>query len=155
MSRQKVIEVAASQLGVKESPPDSNKTKYGEWYGENGVQWCAIFVSWVFDQARSPLGHIDTDKGYASCQDGYLHWQRTHELTTTPQEADIVLYDWNLDGHCDHTGIFFKWLEEGVSFQSYEGNTSVGNDSDGGEVMLRTRTVRYVKAFVSPKVLNS
>ena len=101
-------------------------------FGENGVQWCAIFVSWVFDHADYPLGNIDTDKGYSSCQDGYNHWKKTGELTETPQMGDIVLYDWNEDGHCDHTGIFLKWIEEGKIFQSYEGNTSVGNDSDGG-----------------------
>ena len=32
MSRQTIINVAAEQVGVKESPAGSNCTKYGEWF---------------------------------------------------------------------------------------------------------------------------
>lgn len=155
MSLQKIIDVAASQAGTKENPPGSNMTKYGEWFGLNGYKWCAIFVSWVYWEAGHPLGHIDTDKGFSSCQSGYNHWKNTDELTDDPQMGDIVLYDWNEDGHCDHTGIFYQWIEEGKTFQAYEGNTSVGSDSDGGAVMLRNRNTKYVKAFASPHVLNN
>ncbi|HEY5367484.1 MAG TPA: hypothetical protein VIJ75_00710 [Hanamia sp.] len=42
MSRQTIIESAASQNGTKESPANSNKAKYGVWYGLNGVKCCAI-----------------------------------------------------------------------------------------------------------------
>jgi hypothetical protein len=153
MSRQTIIDVAANEIGTKENPPGSNRTKYGEWFDLNGYEWCAIFVSWVYYYASYPLGHIDTDKGYSNCQDGYNHWKTTGELTDTPQIGNIVLYDWNEDGHCDHTGIFYQWLEEGVSFQNYEGNTSEGSDSNEGEVMLRTRNMKYVVTFVSPEVL--
>jgi hypothetical protein len=154
MSRDKIINVAAGELGTKESPPDSNCTNYGEWFGENGQKWCAIFVSWVFYHAGYPLGPIDTSKGFSSCQSGYNHWHQNGEIVTDPKPADIVLFDWNQNGHCDHTGIFFKWIKKGLSFYTYEGNTSVGNDSDGGEVMKRIRYMRSVKAFVSPEVLK-
>ena len=45
MSRKEIIQRAAAEEGTTENPPNSNKTKYGEWYGLNGVPWCAIFVS--------------------------------------------------------------------------------------------------------------
>jgi hypothetical protein len=153
MSRQTIIDVAASEVGTKESPAGSNKTKYGVWAGLNGEKWCAIFVSWVYAEAQYQLEEIDMPKGYASCQAGYNYWKKSGQLINDPQMGDIVLYDWNEDGHCDHTGIFYKWIEKGKSFQSYEGNTSVGSDSDGGAVMLRNRNKKYVKAFVSPKVI--
>ncbi|GAC1312743.1 MAG: hypothetical protein NVSMB24_34830 [Mucilaginibacter sp.] len=155
MSRKTIIDLAASQVGTKENPPGSNRTKYGEWFDLNGEKWCAIFVSWVYNYAGYPLGYINTNKGFSNCQSGYVHWKNTGELTDNPQMADIVLFDWNEDGHCDHTGIFYQWLEEGVSFQSYEGNTSIGSDSDGGAVMLRNRNLKYVKAFISPKIINT
>ena len=66
MSRQTIIDIAASQVGTKENPPGSNMTKYGEWFGLNGYKWCAIFVSWVYDHAGYSLGDIDTGKGYVS-----------------------------------------------------------------------------------------
>jgi len=155
MSRQEIIDKAIAQVGTKESPAGSNRTKYGKWAGLDGQKWCAIFVSWVYYHAGYPLGRIDMQDGYANCQAGLDHWKKTGETVTQPQMGDIVLYDWNEDGHCDHTGIFYKWLEIGKSFQSYEGNTSIGSDSDGGAVMVRNRNKKYVKAFVSPKVLNN
>ncbi len=155
MSREKIIEVAAAQNGIKESPAGSNKTKFGEWYGLDGVKWCAIFVSYVYDHAGHPLEAIDRPKGYQSCQSGYNYWKRNNRFTQSPQPGDIVLYDWGGDGICDHTGIFVKWLDPAhTAFQAWEGNTSLGNNSDGGQVMLRERKKSLVRAFVTPKALN-
>ncbi len=155
MSRQSIIETAASQDGTAESPPNSNKTKYGKWYGLDGVKWCAIFVSWVYDHAGNHLEKIDTSNGYQSCQSGYVFWKRNGCINTDPQSGDIVLYDWGGDGICDHTGIFLKWADtEKTMFEAWEGNTEIGNNSDGGRVMLRIRKRTLVKAFVTPKALN-
>jgi peptidoglycan hydrolase-like protein with peptidoglycan-binding domain len=156
MSRKTIIETAASQNGTKESPANSNKTKYGEWYGLNGVKWCAIFVSWVYDHAGNPLGFIETAKGYQSCQGGYNFWKAGKQLTNEPQQGDIVLFDWDGNGHCDHTGIFDSWTDSSkTTFLSWEGNTAVGNNSDGGMVMQRKRSRNMVRAFASPSVLDN
>ncbi len=156
MSREKIIAIAAAEVGTKESPANSNKTKYGKWYGFDGFAWCAMFVSWVYDQAGHPLGHIDDDKGYRDCRSAYRHWQATGEITNNPEKGDIILFDWTNDGRCDHTGIFNEWLDAGkTKFSSYEGNTAVGNDSDGGQVMFRKdRKAGSVRAFVKVKVLS-
>jgi peptidoglycan hydrolase-like protein with peptidoglycan-binding domain len=155
MSRNTIIEIAASQVGIKENPPNSNKNPYGKWYGLDGFAWCAMFVSWVYDKAGNPLGHIDDDKGYRSCQSAYNHFVSTGETTRNPEKGDIVLFDWTNDGKCDHTGIFNEWLDAAkTKFSSFEGNTAKGNDSDGGQVMFRDdRKAASVKAFVKPKVL--
>jgi len=155
MTRLRIIETAASQNGVTESPAGTNKNPYGAWYGMNGVAWCAIFVSWVYDQAGHPLGSIDSPKGYHYCASAYNFWKRNNQLISDPQPADIVLFDWDGDGKCDHTGIFLKWIKQGETFQSWEGNTSVNNNSNGGQVMLRTRSVAVVKAFVNPGVFGA
>jgi len=44
----RALAVARRNLGVREEPPGSNRTPFGEWFGENGVPWCAIFVSYCF-----------------------------------------------------------------------------------------------------------
>lgn len=156
MSRKDIITTAAAENGYKESPSNSNKTKYGEWYNLNGVKWCAIFISWVFDKSGHPLGRIDTDKGFHYCPSGFNHWKKKGEFTNNPQEGDIALYDWDGDGICDHTGIFVRWINDSkTSFESWEGNTAVGDDSNGGQVMLRQRKTSTVKAFVSPGILGS
>jgi peptidoglycan hydrolase-like protein with peptidoglycan-binding domain len=155
MSRASIIETAKSQLNVIEVPAGSNKQKYGEWYGMNGVKWCAIFVSWVYDKAGHPLGKVETGKGYHYCQGAFNFWKTTGELTKNPRQGDIVLYDWKGDGHADHTGIFDTWKDDNKrSFFAWEGNTELGNDSNGGKVMRRERSIGLVKSFVSPKVLN-
>lgn len=151
----KIIDLAKSQNGIKEFPSGSNKSKYGEWYGLNGYRWCAMFVSWVYSNAGYPLGHIEGKNGYQSCQGGYNHWKATGELTKDPKPGDIVLFDWEVDGHADHTGIFDSWTDGSKThFLSWEGNTAVGNNSNGGQVMQRMRNVSVVKSFVHPKVLD-
>src|SRR5262245_6931546 len=46
--RQGALQLALSELGVSESPPDSNQVKYTSWYGTVGP-WCAMFVSWCYE----------------------------------------------------------------------------------------------------------
>ncbi|HEY5367485.1 MAG TPA: CHAP domain-containing protein [Hanamia sp.] len=69
------------------------------------------FVSWVYDQSGNPLGFIETAKGYQSCQGGYNFWKTGNQLTNEPQQGDIVLFDWDGNGQCDHTGIFDSWTD--------------------------------------------
>ena len=71
---EQVIAVGRSQLGYSESPRGSNRTKYGQFYGLNGAPWCAIFVSWVFYHAGSPL-KISTTKGW------YRVWETDRKST--------------------------------------------------------------------------
>lgn len=52
MNRHQILATAAAENGVTENPPHSSKTQYGVWYGMNGVRWCAIYVSYVFNNAR-------------------------------------------------------------------------------------------------------
>lgn len=41
-----VAAVAASQIGVVENPPMSNQVEYNAFFGANGQEWCAYFLSW-------------------------------------------------------------------------------------------------------------
>ena len=148
----KVLEVALSQVGTKESPKGSNKTKYGEWFGMNGVAWCAIFVSWCYNEAGFPLGNIGFLKGFAGTRTALKIFKDNKRTTFVPAIGDIVFFDWELDGKVDHVGIFHKWLNKDY-FESIEGNTAIGNDSNGGEVMIRKRHKKFAK-FVHPACLD-
>lgn len=154
MSGFKIIQFAKGEIGVTEDPPNTNMNKYGEWFGWNGVAWCGQFVSYCYSLTGHPLGNIGFKKGFAGCQTAYSHFLKTQEITTNPQEGDIVLFDWNGDHRYDHTGLFVKWIDEqkGI-FESIEGNTSLTNDSNGGKVMLRNRN-KSVAVFVHPKVID-
>jgi hypothetical protein len=145
----KVVAIAQKEIGQGEVPLNSNKTKYGKWFGFDGVAWCGMFVSWCYDQAGAPLGNIGFKKGFAGCQTAVAHYRKTNRITTNPVAGNIVFFDWNKDGRHDHTGIFVRWIELNKTFESIEGNTAVGNDSNGGNVMLRTRKNINV-LFVDP-----
>jgi len=148
----KILQIAIAEIGQTEKPANSNKSKYGKWFGYDGVAWCGMFVSWCYFVAGKPLGKIGFTKGFAGCQTAFAHFTKTGEITKTPKPCDIVLFDWNNDNRYDHTGIFEKDID-GISFYSIEGNTSLTNDSNGGSVMRRKR--KYGNCiFVHPKVLD-
>jgi cell wall-associated NlpC family hydrolase len=111
-----------------------------------------MFVSWVYAHSGFSLGKVGYTKGFAGCQTAYNHFKKSGEIVHEPRPGDIVLFDWNGDGRYDHTGIFVKDLGNG-QFESIEGNTAMGNDSNGGKVMRRIRNYRFA-IFIHPKVLD-
>lgn len=149
----KILEVAYGEVGNEESPKNSNKTKYGKWFGLDGVAWCGMFCSWVYDKAGYPLGNIGFTKGFAGCQTAVKHFKDTGQIVMKPQPGDLVFFDWNNDKRYDHVGIFVKDNLDNKTFTSVEGNTAIGNDSNGGTVMERRRSYN-VAIFVHPKVLD-
>jgi len=153
----RIVEVAEREIGYKESPANSNRTKYGEWFGWNGVAWCGIFVSWVFAMARLQLPNIGFIKGFAGCMTAVEYFRKNGNITSEPQPGDLVFFDWNRDGRWDHVGIFVSWLDDGRdSFETIECNTSSTNQSNGGEVQRRQRSGRanYSVLFVHPEILK-
>lgn len=119
-----IIEVAKAELGTTET--GSNMTKYGEWYGTNGVTWCAIFVSWCANQAN-----VDTSiiKKTASCNammndfidQGNFYYSQNFGGSYTPQPGDI-LFVGTVINHSTHVGIVEK--VENNAVWVYDGNYS-------------------------------
>lgn len=144
--KQKVIDIAIKEIGYSEFPENSNKTKYGKWFGLDGVPWCGMFVSWVYHHAGFPLGNIGFAKGFAGCQTAVAYFTKTKQVVKTPKPCDIVFFDWNGDGRFDHVGIVVRVT--GDHFETIEGNTSLKNQSNGGTVMHRNRSYNNV-LFVS------
>lgn len=146
----KLIEIARQEIGQTELPPDSNKTKYGMWASLDGLAWCAIFVSWCYEQAGIPLPRIGFRfPGFAGCQTAVAYFRKNGKVVGIPEPGDIVFFDWNGDGRFDHTGIFVKKFDD-IWFETIEGNTSLTNQSNGGQVMLRQRKFGKNTIFVRP-----
>lgn len=148
MKAEKIIKIAEKEIGTTEDPKNTNKSKYGKWFGFDGVAWCGMFVSWVYAQAGTPLGNVGFLKGFAGCQTAVAHYKKKDKIVNDPLPGDIVFFDWNTDGRYDHTGIFVEKIDE-KTFVSIEGNTSMTNQSNGGQVMRRTRKFNNV-IFVRP-----
>ena len=142
----KVLDIARSQIGVKEQPPGSNNVIYNKWYYGGVVSgatypWCMAFVQWCFAEARTPLPYKT-----ASCS-ALLNWYKRNQperVSMTPHVGDIVLYTY---GHC---GIVETVNGDGT-ITAIEGNTGTHSENNGGEVMRKTRSQSaLINAYITP-----
>lgn len=145
--RMKALKLAKTQIGMKEHPANSNIVYYTEWYGVRGA-WCAMFCSWAYVTAgdKKTFKKGDYEAYVPTIVSDARNSRRGLYVPHTPKPGDLVCFNWD-GGVADHIGLFEEWVEPGVSFHSIEGNTSVGNDSNGGEVMRRLRYVSNVETF--------
>lgn len=140
--RSAALALGITQLGTKESPANSNHTPYGAWYGVDYQPWCAIFVTWCFEQAGDSPSFV---KGSRYAYVPYVVADARagrYGLTTTddPIPGDLVCYDWEGNGEYDHVGLFEEWIYSTSEFTAIEGNTSTSSNSNGGQVMRRSRS---------------
>jgi hypothetical protein len=142
---------ALRHVGVKEHPPGSNRTMFGRWFGVDGVPWRAIFVSYCFDVGagvvlcRGWRGAGAGPRGVAYVPTLAAWLRATGRVATGPPgPGDIAVYDWD-GGVPNHVGIVIRRTAGGID--TVEGNTAIGNDSDGGEVMRRHRSLSSVSVF--------
>lgn len=156
MSLSKVLELARAELGTTEDPPGSNLTKYGFWYGVDGVPWCVIFLCWLFNQAGERMAFFGGGKT-ASCS-VLLRWYKEQGLTVPVeqvQKGDIILLNFNGKGTADHCGLVEFVLPGGwaVGICTIEGNTSPsdGSQSNGGMVCEKTRYPSQIVAVCRPQ----
>jgi len=144
--REKIIELATKEIGYAEK--SGNVTKFGEWFGFNGVPWCAIFCSWCYSMAGMTIKGGGFKNGFAGCQTAMVNFKSM--ITKTPKPGDLVLFDWQSDKRADHVGIFVAWIDNKAgTFFTIEGNTSTANQSNGGMVMKRQRNMAKVTAFIN------
>jgi hypothetical protein len=141
---------ALRHVGVREVPPGSNRTMFGRWFGVDGVPWCAIFASYAFDVGAGVVlcrgwhGAGVGPRGVAYVPTLAAWLKATGRVVDEPLPGDLVVFNWD-GGLPDHVGIVIRAETDAVA--TVEGNTAVGNDSDGGEVMRRTRSLADVALF--------
>lgn len=144
-TREAVLQIASWQIGVLESPPGSNKVKYAKWFGMDGAPWCMMFVQWVFHEAGFNLHRTASCTTLANRYRDAKKW-----VTSGYKPGDIVMFDWSgKRSKTEHVGIVESVAPDGT-LTTIEGNTAVGNDSNGGAVMRRSRELRYVTGACRP-----
>ena len=150
---QEALAEAVKWIGTKEKPMNSNRTQFGQWFGVDGCAWCNIFVSYCFSVGAKYVigagfkgaGIYNNGCTFVPTTEAWLRATGMWKGRTTPLPGDIAIYNWD-GGAPDHIGIVEEYLGGG-QFNAIEGNTSVGNDSNGGEVMRRLRYVSQVDGF--------
>lgn len=98
-TRDALLQIAAWQIGVLESPAGSNKVKYAQDYGLNGQPWCVMFVWWCFKEAGFNLYKT------ASCTALKTQYQKAGQWVTSGfKPGDIVMFDFSgqkkITEHC-------------------------------------------------------
>jgi hypothetical protein len=142
--------------GMTEHPPNSNHCPVTVEFGLGNVPWCMETVSLAFkhgaglvlgdDHLPAPWGYWP-GRGFAYVP-AFQAWSKTRGYwigRTAPEAGDVACY---LFGHSEpvHVGIVDRYLGGGV-FEAMEGNTGIGNDANGGELMRRRRYVSQVSGF--------
>lgn len=148
-----LLVIAQKQIGIKEDPPNSNNVLYNTWYYKRPVSgkdypWCMVFCQWCFDQAK-----VKTPIRTASCST-MLDWaKRTNTYVSRDhlKVGDLVLYNFTAPSSTissTHCGIIKS--VDGIKIEVIEGNTGVGNDTNGGMVMIRERVISTVVGAFRP-----
>jgi len=142
-----LLRIARRELGNTESPPGSNRTKYGKWFGLDGYAWCMMFVQWVFAQAG-----VGLPERTASCG-GLMRAAQAAGCWAVRdfRPGDVVIYDFPGGAATDHCGIVEMELPD-YGVQAIEGNTSQsGSQSNGGMVCRKSRPRKYIVGAVRPQ----
>jgi hypothetical protein len=145
--RDRVIARALSQVGFVEGP--KNDTPYGVWYGLNHEPYCAMGISWAFNQEdASELVAASTVKGFAYTPSGAQWFKAQGRWGKSPRLGALPFFDFPNDAvhRISHVGI--QVVESsGLPIQTVEFNT-VGVDGagqrEGGGVFRRRRSVGIV-----------
>lgn len=159
-SANKVLSIAAGEVGYSRWDDPNPGTKYGRafaekvgntYYSASGVPYCCMFVWWVLDQAGMTVPGMPTASCTAlrnACASAGMIVPKM-----SAQPGDIVIFDWpgSNDGANDHVG--FVELNKGNYIQTIEGNTSSGasgSQGNGGCVARRTRDWSVVQDVIRP-----
>ena len=143
-----VLKWAESQLGVIEWPTGSNKVKYNDWFygvaGHTGA-WCMAFVQWIFTRAGLPLPvHTASCTVLANYAKAHKQW-----VTAGYKPGDILFMHWGKDASVtEHVGIVKAVI--GKYVVTYEGNTSLFSQANGGSVMERNRAYANITGAYRP-----
>lgn len=148
-----IVATARSQISVVESPRGSNRNPYGRAYGANGLPWCSQFVWWVFNRNGINLKKLSDNPAYTPnlWNDLKVRGWAVGERDAKP--GDICFFDFAGGKHrIEHVGIVVE--NRFPNFVTIEGNTSGGNNSNGGAVLQRGRDSGQIVGVIRVPLLT-
>jgi hypothetical protein len=155
-----IISKAESYIGTKESPPYSDNVIFNtDYYGHpvystatTKYHWCLVYPWDIFRMCGASDLFYDGKKT-ASCTT-FMNWAISKGLEVPRDQGrmgDLIFFDWDGSGDADHVGFIKSGLNNGY-YTTIEGNTSLSDQSNGGEVMLRYRKLdKTVRAIIRPR----
>lgn len=154
-----LLALARRELGVKESPANSNNVKYNTaYYGREVYDtanakypWCMVFQWWLFRAAGAPELFYGGKKT-ASCGTLMDYAQAHGQLVTSgyrPGDLLFLRFD-KKRTRPEHVGMLKEARANGT-YITIEGNTGLGNDANGGQVQQRARYAWQVLGAYRPR----
>lgn len=120
-----IVAVALAEEGYTEGA--NNDNKYGAYFGNNNVAWCAYFISWCARQAGIPESVIKTNAwaGSMGSSKGTGNFGAPYypKGSITPKKGDIVYYGWG-SSTSQHVEIVVSTTSSTI--------TSIGGNTGGG-----------------------
>ncbi len=130
-----LLTIASSQVGymgstrnflVSESGERGFYTRYGEWYGQNYSDWCAMFVAFCMHYAEIPRAEMPVEmscgKWVRTLSESGLYASADNYM---PKPGDLVFFDYKhqglRDGWADHVGIVLSVDKETGTVETIEG----------------------------------
>ena len=148
---EKILEIARSQIGTKESPAKSDNVKYNTaYYGRavsgGGYPWCAVFVWWVFREAGAPeLYYGGGETAYCPTLMSF----HKKQAVTDYRPGDIVFFNFSGKSSAGHVGICESW--DGTYITTIDGNTGSASEDNGGAVLRRRRHKKFIVGAYRPE----
>ena len=147
-SAKDVMAIAHKEVGYSRWSDPQKGTKYGRWYaerfgsyfGENGVPFCAMFVSWCMHQAGAKAPGVPGAYCPTMLAAGKAAGRAINKYNA--KFGDLVYFDWGNDGITDHIG--FVYANNGGYLTTLEGNT------DNGVVAYKTRSFNTICGVIRP-----
>lgn len=147
----KTLDIARAYIGTKENPKNSNNVLFNTWFYGKTVSgqeypWCMAFCQYICAMAGIKLP-IRT----ASCGDLMRASKKENMWVVRDfKPGDICIFDWSgKQKTTNHCGIVEEVVPD-MGVVTIEGNTSTSDNSNGGEVMRRTRANKYIVGAVRP-----
>ncbi len=156
MTAKKLLDTAASYLGVREAPPDSNRVLfntayYGREVSGSAYPWCCVFIWYIFREAGAAELFYGGGRT-ASCTTLYTYYSKRGQTVPTaqaqPGDLAFFVFDGNTGGIMNHVGIVES--VGGGYITTIDGNTGTASQDNGGAVMRRRRALSYAGGTARP-----
>ena len=119
---------------------------YGREISGSNYAWCAAFVWWVFREAgASQLFYGGGKTAYCPSLKSYHKGQAVKE---DYRPGDVIFFNFSGKTNAAHVGICESW--DGSYITTIDGNTGNGNEANGGAVMRRKRSKKYIVGAYRP-----
>ena len=140
-----ILNTAINEIGTMEEATTRYTPYSTSYYGtQKGVDWCVIFVWWVFQQAGLSSLFCEGNK-CAGCT-SFMNKMNGH-YTTNPQKGDIALFNWDGRPSPQHMGIVESVSDDKIT--TIEGNTTATGYARNC-VARKTRNKSFVVRYIHP-----